>query len=99
MDLSRYSSTYVKIVVINKTNPYLFDMLVNRLYQVNPIDITITEDYSDIESENEIEIDEAEDTTSILNRYVDNLTTDLNKDKLKTLFRQLYIEALTEEKE
>jgi DNA repair exonuclease SbcCD nuclease subunit len=99
MDLTPYCSTYVKIVVINKTNPYLFDMLVNKLYQVNPIDISITEDFFDIENEEEIEVNEAEDTTSILNRYVDNLTTDLNKDKLKTIFRQLYIEALSGETE
>jgi DNA repair exonuclease SbcCD nuclease subunit len=97
MDLSRYSSTYVKVVVINKTNPYLFDMLINRLYQLNPVDISITEDFSDIEETDEMSVDQAEDTTSILNRYVDNLTTDLDKDKLKNIFKELYIEALNEE--
>jgi DNA repair exonuclease SbcCD nuclease subunit len=97
MDLTPYSSTYVKIVVVHKTNPYLFDMFVNKLYQVNPIDISITEDFFDNENEEDIEVNEAEDTTTILNRYVDNLATDLNKDKLKTIFRQLYIEALNEE--
>jgi len=97
MDLSKYNSSYVKIVVVNKTNPYLFDMLVNKLYQENPADVNITEDFSDAEEQDDINVDQAEDTSTILNRYVDNLTTDLNKDKLKNIFKELYIEALNEE--
>ena len=40
-DLTKFTNTYVKVVVINKTNPYLFDKFMNNLYEVNPIDITI----------------------------------------------------------
>jgi hypothetical protein len=42
------------------------------------------------------DIDQAEDTITILNKYVDNLTTDLEKSKLKTLFQEIYVEALNE---
>jgi hypothetical protein len=97
MDLAPFASVYVKVVVINKTNPYLFDMLINKLYQVNPIDITIAEDFTDVEDIMDDDIDQAEDTITILNKYVDNLTTDLEKSKLKTLFQEIYIEALNEE--
>jgi len=97
MDLSHLKSTYVKVVVVNKANPYLFDMLINNLYKVNPIDITIAEDFTELEEIEDNDVDQAEDTTTILNKYVDNLTTDLDKDKLKTILRQLYIEAVNEE--
>ena len=97
MDLSHLKSTYVKVVVINKTNPYLFDMMINNLYKVNPIDITIAEDFTELEEIEEDDIDQAEDTTTILNKYVDNISTDLDKDKLKTIMRHLYIEAMNEE--
>lgn len=97
IDLSGYKNSYVKVVVVNKTNPYLFDMFINNLYQVNPIDITVAEDMSEIDDIEDV--DQTEDTTTILNKYVDNLTTDLNKDKLKTLFRELYVEALNGEDE
>ena len=40
-DLSKYTNTYVKVVVVNKTNPFLFDRFMENLYKVNPIDITI----------------------------------------------------------
>jgi DNA repair exonuclease SbcCD nuclease subunit len=99
MNLSHLKSSYVKVVVVNKTNPYLFDTLINRLYQINPIDITIAEDFTGQEDSEEDDVDQAEDTTTILNKYVDNLTTDLEKDKVKTLLRELYVEALNEESE
>jgi hypothetical protein len=40
MDLKQYTGKYVKVVVINKTNPYLFDKLMSNLYNVNPVDVT-----------------------------------------------------------
>lgn len=97
MDLSVYKNTYVKVVVANKTNPYLFDMLINKLYDVGTLDITIAEDFSELEDEEDNNVDQAEDTVTILNKYVDNLTTDLDKDKLKGIMKNLYVEALNEE--
>ena len=35
----------------------------------------------------------SEDTPTLLDNYVNELETDLNKDKLKTLMRTLYTEA------
>lgn len=97
MNLSAYTGTYVKVVVSNKTNPYLFDTFISNLYQVNPIDITIAEDFAELEELEDLNVDETEDTTTILNKFVDNVPTDLNRDKIKTLLRELYVEALNEE--
>ena len=98
MDLSHLKTSYVKVVVVNKTNPYLFDTLINRLYQIGPIDISIAEDFTEQDDLNEQDVNQTEDTTTILNKYVDNLTTDLQKDKVKAILRELYIEALNEER-
>ena len=99
-DLTSYTNTYVKVVVINKTNPYLFDKFMNNLYNVNPIDITIAEDFTDLsESGDENLVDEAEDTLTILNKYVDSISEEnINNDRLKILLKELYIEALNTEK-
>jgi len=94
LDVTGYKNTYVKVIVANKTNPYLFDTFINRLYEVGLIDLTIVEDAADLESEDDDDVDQTEDTTTILNKYVDNLTTDLKKDKIKVLLRELYVEAL-----
>jgi DNA repair exonuclease SbcCD nuclease subunit len=96
MDLTTYKGAYVKVLVVNKTNPYLFDLFVNNLHQIGPVDVTIAEDILELEDD-DIDVDQTEDTTTILNKYVDNLATDLDKDKLKTLLREMYVDALNGE--
>jgi DNA repair exonuclease SbcCD nuclease subunit len=98
-DLSKYTNTYVKVVVINKTNPYLFDRFMENLYKVNPIDITIAEDFTDLTEGVEDDIvNQAEDTISIINKFVDGIKEEhIDNDKLKTILKELYVEALNSE--
>ena len=97
-DLKPYTNTYVKVVVINKTNPYLFDKFMNNLYNVNPSDITIAEDFTELGDITDDDVDQAEDTITILNKYVDTITEEnIDNTKLKTLLRELYVEALNTE--
>lgn len=100
-DLSKYTDTHVKVVVVNKTNPYLFEKFVNRLYQINPADVTIAEDFSELTEElNSDTIDQADDTLSILNKYVDTIKEDhIDNSKLKNIFKELYVEALNPDTE
>jgi len=99
LDLSKYAGTYVKVVVINKTNPHLFDRFMENLYKVNPIDITIAEDFTDLtEGIEDDMINEAEDTITIINKFVDGIQDEnINNDKLKTVLKELYVEALNQE--
>ena len=98
-DLSLYTNTYVKVVVVNKTNPYLFDKFMNNLYDINPIDITVAEDFTDLtEGIEDDMVNQAEDTLTILNKYVDSMKEDgIDNGKLKTILRELYVEALNTE--
>jgi DNA repair exonuclease SbcCD nuclease subunit len=95
-DLTKYTNTYVKVVVINKTNPYLFDKFMTNLYDVNPIDVTIAEDFADLtEGVEDDMINEAEDTITIINKFVDGIQEEhINNDRLKTVLKELYVEAL-----
>jgi DNA repair exonuclease SbcCD nuclease subunit len=95
-DLTKYTNTYVKVVVINKTNPYLFDKFMSSLYDVNPIDVTIAEDFADLtEGLDDDMINEAEDTITIINKFVDGIQEEhIDNDKLKTVLKELYVEAL-----
>ncbi len=97
MDLTPYKNSYVKVVVVNKTNPYVFDMFMNKLFEIGTIDISVAEDFTELEDISDDDVDQAEDTVTILNKYVDNLTTDLDKDKLKVLLKDIYVQALNEE--
>jgi len=97
-DFTPLKETYVKVIVVNKQNPYLFDTVIDNLYKSGVSDISIVEDFTDTVIENDQElIDQAEDTMTILSKYIDNLTLNVESDKLKTLMRELYIEALNTE--
>jgi DNA repair exonuclease SbcCD nuclease subunit len=98
-DLSKYTNTYVKVVVVNKTNPYLFDKFMDKLYGINPIDITIAEDFTDLtEGVEDDMVNQAEDTITILNKYVDSIQEEnLDNKKLKSILQELYVEALNSE--
>jgi hypothetical protein len=97
-DFSPLKDTYVKVVVINKQNPYLFDNMIDSLYKIGAADISIVEDFNDMLLEDDQEIiDQAEDTITILNTYIDNLNLDVDTQKLKNVMREIYVEALNTE--
>jgi len=98
IDFEKYSDAYVKIVVLNKQSPYLFDKLLDELYNVNPANISVIEDFTDdvIENIDSELIDQAEDTLTILSNYVDQQNIN-EAEPVKTLMRELYVEALSQE--
>ena len=92
----RLANSYVKVIIKNKTNPYWFDMFMEKLEKVNPIHIQVVEDHLnlDLESDDDI-VSEAEDTMTILHKYIDNLEVNVNKTHLETTIKDLYSEALS----
>lgn len=99
IDLREYNltNTFVKLVVIKKTDYYKFDKFINTLYSKGCYDIKIIEDlseFSDGEVGEEINL---EDTISVLSHYIDSIQTDLDKEKVKSYMKSLYVEALNSE--
>jgi DNA repair exonuclease SbcCD nuclease subunit len=94
-DLSGLANSYVKVVVKHKT-PATFDLFLNKLYDVSPIDITIVEDMNAFLDNDEFsEIDQAEDTPTILDKYIDGLTTTVDPVILKQFMRKVHTEAMS----
>ena len=58
-------------------------------------DVKIVEDFSEMDASNVSDdiIENAEDTMTLLERYIDELPVDLSKDRLKNTMRTLYTEA------
>jgi hypothetical protein len=95
---TQHKDTYVKIVTINKNNSYMFDFVLDNLVKAGAADVVVVEDFSDsiLNGDDEV-IDQAEDTITILNKYIDGLTTNIESDKLKKIMRELYVEAINME--
>jgi DNA repair exonuclease SbcCD nuclease subunit len=94
-----FKDTYVKIIVLNKQNPYMFDTVLDNLYKSGVLDVSVVEDFTDLTLEDDQDIiDQAEDTMTILSKYIDGLPLNVESDKLKTLMRELYVEALNTER-
>ncbi len=94
-DFSKYKDCYIKLVVVNKSNPYAFDLLFDSLYKAGPLDIQVVEDATVLlENEEDVEVNEAEDTATILRKYISGLTLTVNNDKMKDFMLDVYNEAL-----
>lgn len=93
-DLSQVDNKFVKIVVINKTDPFTFDTFVDKI-QDRPIhELKIAEKFTEFVGENvEDESISVEDTTQLLDSYIEAVDTDLDKDRIKLSMRNLLTEA------
>lgn len=93
-DVTDIAKCYVKVVVVNKKDLYGFDRFMNKLYGLEPAELKIIENTSDFNAENVHEEDlKIEDTSVMLNSYIDAVDTNLDKDRLKKFIKQLYTEA------
>ena len=95
-DLSEYENTFVKLFVSNRTDTDMFDKLLDRFHnEINAYEINVIEDNnSDMSaSVREDILEQGEDTLTFLGNYIDQIDTTLDKAKLKTFAKELYVEA------
>jgi hypothetical protein len=97
-NFSKYKNTFVKVIVKTKNNPYWFDLFIDKLEKSDVVNIQVVDDNLNLNLETDDSIiDEAEDTLTILHKYVDNLELNTDKAALDGLLRSLYEEALSVE--
>ena len=94
-DVEQYRNCFVKVIINNKTQPYWFDMFMEKLEKVEPIHVQVVEDHLNLDLEDDDDIiGEAEDTLTILNHYVEALETQADKTEVNKVLREIYSEAL-----
>lgn len=94
-DVLKYSNSLVKLIIVNKTKPEMFEFFIEKLYNVKILDLGII-DNSLSYSDDDLEEVETEDTLTVLFNSIDNLTGDdrLDKSKMKNIMQELYNESL-----
>ena len=90
----KIEGTHIKVIVNNKKDLYAFDQFMDKLYNMNPYEVRIIENFDEYSGES-IDDDEVNtvDTPTLLNSYIDATETNLNNDILKKMMNELYVEA------
>ena len=92
--MQQFDNKFVKVVVVNRKDQFVFDRFIDRIQNRNIHELKIAENFTEFLGENiddgEIEFD---DTSTIVDTYIDAVDTDLDKDKIKTQVRELMTEA------
>ena len=95
MNFSIFEKTYIKLVVENKTNPYMFDLFVDKIEKSGVANLQIVEDFFSLDNSSESNIiDEAKSTLEILDEYISSIETKVPEKKLNSIFQNLYQEAI-----
>ena len=91
-DMSKYAGKYVKLIVEDKQDQRKFDKVVKMLYDAGVVDLKIIEDLT-VEFEGVSDVVETEDTMTMLEKYIDEVEFNANKDSIKNTVRSLYLES------
>jgi len=91
-DTREYKNKIVKLIVKKKSNQKQFEKFIDKLYNSGIQDLKIIENYILQESE-EFEVEETENTISILNRYIDESEFEGDKTIIKGILQKIYSEA------
>jgi hypothetical protein len=95
-DISSLHNKFVKLIVVSKKNNEMFDRLLDKLYnKITVHELKILEDYSDLNANlvSDDVADGTEDTMTLVNNFVDQLPVDLDKNKLKSMIKETFLEA------
>lgn len=87
---------FVKVVVVNKSNPKLFDHWLDRIQSKRIHELKIAENFEEFVGAS-VEDDKisVESTEQLLASYIDAVETPLDKARIKNIMHELMIEAQT----
>lgn len=86
---------FVRVIVAEKKDPELFEKFIDTVQAYEPFDLKIVESFEDLAggSISDDDIASLDDTSQLINSYVDATTTDLDKERLKVELQALLSEA------
>jgi hypothetical protein len=88
-DATEYQNKIVKVIVRKKSKPKDFEKFLDKLYSVGVQDLKIIENF-EIQEAEDFQVDDDENTITILNRYIDEAEIEFDKNRIKTIFQDLY---------
>jgi len=91
-DAREYQGKIVKVIVKKKSKPKDFEKFIDKLYSAGIQELKIVENF-DIQASEDFEVEESENTISILNRYIDEAEMECDKSIVKGILQKIYSQA------
>lgn len=96
LDTSNLQDAFVKVILINRTNSYLFDLFIDKLNSSGAAGIKVVDDDKNLDSISDEELlSETESTEVILQKYISSLEVGVDKENLSKFILGLYEEAMS----
>lgn len=93
LNTEKFKDCYLRIVVTKKTDEIAFTTLCENLVSSGVANLSIVEEMA-VEGTESQQIDLSKGTIELINDAVDEMEMSINKEKLKTTIRELYVESL-----
>jgi Calcineurin-like phosphoesterase len=94
-NLNDLKDCIVKVIVQEKQDLYKYDRFIDSIKLVGVHDLAIIENLDEFRDGDVEESIDLEDSVAIIDNYIDGITTNVDKDKIKSYMRTIYNEALT----
>lgn len=95
-DYNIFDHKFVKVIVAEKNDTYLFDKFIDNIQKRAIHELKIAENFNEFLGDNVTDSDVyVEDTSTLLNNYIDAVDTDLDKDVIKNEIYDLLQQAQT----
>lgn len=95
-DVRHVDNKFVKVIVVNKSDPRLFESFIDRINSRKIHELKIAENFEEFVgtsvSDDAVSV---ESTEELLYSYIDAVDTPLNKETIKGMVRELMVEAQT----
>ena len=93
-NVSQLDKRFVKVVVVNKGDSFLFDRFIDRIQNQDIYELKIAENFSEFIGNNIADEGlEVDDTPKLMDDYIDAVDTDLDKGRIKVSMRELMTQA------
>ena len=93
-NFDKFENKFVKLFIDEDVTRLKIDNLIEKIESHSPFDLTVVENFS-VEHKEIKSVDLSKDTISIIAEEIDSLETDIDKNELKKLSKELYMEALS----
>ncbi len=89
---TEYKNKIVKVIVKKKTEQKQFEKFIDKLHDIGVHELKIVENFN-IQGNDDFEVEETENTISILNRYIDESEMECDKSIIKGILQKIYSQA------